>query len=253
MLTLRSLLFTAYLFVFAFIGGTIELLIFWAPHRAKWAVAKAWANSNLWAGRFFCGLDVVTEGKENIPDTASVALIKHTTAMETYWQIAALPAQTWVLKKELLMIPLFGWGVGLVMRPIAIDRKAGASAVTQVIAQGKNRIERGLWLTLFPEGTRMPPGETRRYGVSGAAVAAETGCPVVPVAHNAGDFWPKRGLRKYAGKIRFCIGPPIDPAGRTPKEINRLAQEWIESKMQEISVLYQRPQETGAGGDKKAH
>ncbi len=245
MLTLRSLLFTAYLFVFAFVGGTIELLIFWAPHRMKWAVAKAWANSNLWAGRFFCGLDVVTEGKENIPDTASVALIKHTTAMETYWQIAALPAQTWVLKKELLMIPLFGWGVGLVMRPIAIDRKAGASAVTQVIAQGKNRIGRGLWLTLFPEGTRMPPGETRRYGVSGAAVAAETGCQVVPVAHNAGDFWPKRGLHKYPGKIRFCIGPPIDPAGRTPKEINRLAQEWIESKMQEISVLYQRPDRLG--------
>ena len=240
MLTIRSLLFTAYLFVLAFAGGTIELLIFWAPHRVKWAVAKAWANSNLWAGKFFCGLDVVTEGQENIPTTASVALIKHTTAMETYWQIAALPAQTWVLKKELLMIPLFGWGVGLVMRPIAIDRKAGASAVTQVIAQGISRIERGLWLTIFPEGTRMPPGETRRYGISGAAVAAETGCPVVPVAHNAGDFWPKRGLRKYPGKIRFCIGPPIDPAGRTPKEINRLAQEWIESKMQEISVLYQR-------------
>jgi len=240
-LTVRSLLFTAYLFVLAFVGGTIELLIFWALHRVKWAVAKAWANSNLWAGKFFCGLDVVTEGQENIPDTASVALIKHTTAMETYWQIAALPAQTWVLKKELLMIPLFGWGVGLVMRPIAIDRKAGASAVTQVIAQGISRIERGLWLTIFPEGTRMPPGETRRYGVSGAAVAAETGCPVVPVAHNAGDFWPKRGLRKYPGKIRFCIGPPIDPAGRTPKEINRLAQEWIENKMQEISVLYQRP------------
>lgn len=245
MLTLRSILFTIYLFVFAFVGGTIELLIFWAPHRAKWAVAKAWATSNLWAGKFFCGLDVVTEGTENIPDVASVALIKHTTAMETYWQIAALPAQTWVLKKELLVIPLFGWGVGLVMRPIAIDRKLGRSVVKQVIAQGKDRIGRGLWLTLFPEGTRMPPGETRRYGVSGAAVAVETGCPVVPVAHNAGDFWPKRGLRKYPGRIRFCIGPPIDPAGRTPKQINQLAQDWIESKMREISVIYRRPQETG--------
>ena len=245
MLTLRSILFTSYLFVFAFVGGTMELLIFWAPPRAKWAVARAWAASNLWAGKFFCGLDVVTEGTENIPDVASVALIKHTTAMETYWQIAALPAQTWVLKKELLAVPLFGWGVGLVMRPIAIDRKLGGSVVKQVIAQGKDRIGRGLWLTLFPEGTRMPPGETRRYGISGAAVAEETGCPVVPVAHNAGDFWPKRGLRKYPGRVRFCIGPPIDPAGRTPKEINQLAQDWIESKMGEISVLYQRPQETG--------
>ena len=238
MLTLRSLLFTTYLFVFAFIGGAVELLIFWAPHRWQWAVARAWANGNLWAGRFFCGLDVVTEGSEQLPKRASVAMIKHTTAMETYWQISALPAQTWVLKKELLAIPLFGWGVGLVMKPIAIDRKAGASAVKQVIEQGRNRIERGLWLTIFPEGTRMPPGETRRYGISGAAVAAETGCPVVPVAHNAGDFWPKRGLRKYPGRVRFCIGPPIDPAGRTPKEINALAQEWIENKMREISSVY---------------
>ena len=101
------------------------MLIFWAPHRWQWAVAKAWAHGNLWAGRFFCGLDVVTEGAENIPDETSVALIKHTTAMETYWQIAALPPQTWVLKKELVLIPFFGWGVGLVMKPITIDRKGG--------------------------------------------------------------------------------------------------------------------------------
>ena len=240
MLTLRSLLFTTWVFATAILGGTIELLIFWAPHRWQWGVAKIWAHGNLLAGRFFCGLDVVTEGSENIPEQASVALIKHTTAMETYWQIAALPPQTWVLKKELVMIPLFGWGVGLIMKPITIDRRAGASVVKQVIAQGKNRIGRGLWLTLFPEGTRMPPGETKRYGVSGAAVAVETGCPVVPVAHNAGDFWPKRGLRKYPGKIRFCIGPAIDPAGRTPKQVNELAQAWIETKMLEISSHYQR-------------
>ncbi len=240
MLTLRSFLFTALVFTTAMLGGTIELLIFWAPHRWKWAVAKAWADSSLWAGEFLCGLDVTTEGTEHIPDEASVALIKHTTAMEAYWQIAALPPQTWVLKKELVLIPLFGWGVGLIMRPITVDRKAGAAVVKQVIAQGKNRIERGLWLTIFPEGTRMPPGETKRYGVSGAAVAAETGCPVVPVAHNAGDFWPKRGLRKYPGKIRFCIGPAIDPTGRTPREINELAQEWIENKMLEISAHYKK-------------
>lgn len=238
MLTIRSFLFTTWVFATAIIGGTIELLIFWAPHRWQWAVAKAWAFGNLWAGRFFCGMDVTTEGSENLPKETSVALIKHTTAMETYWQIAALPPQTWVLKKELVLIPLFGWGVGLIMKPITIDRRAGASVVKQVIAQGKNRIERGLWVTIFPEGTRMPPGETKRYGVSGAAIAADTGCPVVPVAHNAGDFWPKRGLRKYPGKIKFCIGPAIDPAGRTPKEINDLAQTWIETKMLEISTHY---------------
>lgn len=240
MLTIRSLLFTTFLFVSSLLGGTLELLVFWAPHRVKWWLARAWANSNLWAGKFFCGMNVITEGKENIPDGAHVALIKHTTAMEAYWQIAGLPAQTWVLKKDLLLIPLFGWGVGLVMKPIAIDRrKSGSSAVKHVIKQGKKRIARGLWLTIFPEGTRVAPGETRRYGVSGAAVAKEAGCMIVPVAHNAGDFWPRRGLRKQAGTIRFCIGPPIDPAGRSPKETNLIAQEWIEAKMHEISSVYQ--------------
>jgi 1-acyl-sn-glycerol-3-phosphate acyltransferase len=241
MLTIRSLLFTSFLFLSGIVGGTIELLLFWAPFRVKWAIARAWANSCLWAGRFFCGMHVITEGRENIPDTACVALIKHTTAMETYWQIAALPPQTWVLKRELLLIPLFGWGVGIVMKPIAIDRSAGGTAVKKVIAQGKERIAKGLWVTIFPEGTRMPPGETRRYGVSGAAVAKEAGCMIVPVAHNAGDFWPRRGLHKHPGTIRFCIGPPIDPAGRSPKESNVLAQEWIETKMREISALYPDP------------
>lgn len=226
------------MFATAVIGGTLELLIFWAPHRWKWAIARAWAFGNLRAGRLLCGMDVTTEGVENLPGRPSVALIKHTTAMETYWQIAALPPQTWVLKRELVLIPLFGWGVGLVMKPITIDRKAGGSVVKDVIEKGRNRIERGLWVTIFPEGTRMPPGETKRYGISGAAISVETGCPVVPVAHNAGDVWPKRGLRKYPGKVRFCIGPPIDPAGRTAKEINELAQEWIESKMAEISSHY---------------
>lgn len=238
MLTIRSLLFTLSLFLSALIGGTIELLIFWAPFRWKWAVARAWAGYNLWAGRVLCGMRVITEGSENLPDEPSVALIKHTTAMETYWQIWGLPPQVWVLKRELLLIPLFGWGVGLVMKPIAINRKAGGPAVRQVIEQGRKKLAQGLWISMFPEGTRVLPGETRRYGVSGAAVAKEVGCPIVPVAHNAGDFWPRRGLRKHAGTIRFCIGPPIDPAGRSPKETNLIAQEWIENKMRDISALY---------------
>ena len=238
MLTIRSMLFTLSLFVSALIGGAVELLIFWAPFKWKWGVARAWAGYNLWAGRILCGMRVITEGSENLPGEPSVALIKHTTAMETYWQIWGLPPQVWVLKRELLLIPLFGWGVGLVMKPIAINRKAGGPAVRQVIEQGRQKLAQGLWISMFPEGTRVPPGETRRYGVSGAAVAKEVGCPIVPVAHNAGDFWPRRGLRKHAGTIRFCIGPPIDPAGRSPKETNLIAQEWIENKMREISALY---------------
>jgi len=237
-LTLRSLIFTSFLFVSAILGTALELLFFWAPFRVKWGIATGWARSCLWAGKFFCGLYVTTEGAENIPDEPCVFLIKHTTAMEAYWQIAALPPATWVLKRELLWVPVFGWALGIVMKSIAVDRNAGGPAVKQVIAQGRDRIASGMSVCIFPEGTRMAPGETRRYGVSGAALAKEVGCPLVPVAHNAGDFWPRRGLRKQPGKIRFCIGPPIDAAGRRPKETNKIAQDWVESKMREISRFY---------------
>ena len=239
MLTLRSLIFTALLFLSAIVGSALELLFFWAPFRTKWGIAVGWARFSLWAGRVFCGLDVTTEGTENIPDEPSIFLIKHTTAMEAYWQIAALPPSAWVLKRELLWIPVFGWALGVVMKSIAINRSAGGPAVRQVIRQGAERLAAGHSICIFPEGTRVLPGETRRFGISGAALAREAGCKIVPVAHNAGDFWPKRGLRKYPGKICFCIGPPIDGRAQSPKETNRIAQDWIESRMQEISSIYQ--------------
>ena len=240
MLFVRSSIFTFLLFASAILLSGMELLFFWAPFRIKWGIAVTWAKFSLWAGRVFCGLEVTTEGEENIPAEPCVFLIKHTTAMEAYWQIAALPPSAWVLKRELLYVPVFGWALGFVMKSIAVDRRARGSAVRQVIDQGAAKIAAGMSVCIFPEGTRMPPGETRRYGVSGAALAREVGCKVVPVAHNAGDFWPKRGLRKYPGKIRFCIGPPIDAGNQAPKDTNLLAQEWIENKMGEISRLYRK-------------
>ena len=245
MLAFRGFLFTFFMYGAALIGSALVLLLFWAPHRARWAVAVGWAKACLWAGKFFCGLNVSTEGQENIPDEPSIFLIKHTTALETYWQIAALPPSAWVLKRELLWLPVFGWALGLVMKSIAIDRKAGGPAVKQVIRKGRVRLASGMSICIFPEGTRMPPGKTRRYGISGAALAGEVGCPIVPVAHNAGDFWPKRGLRKHPGNIRFCIGPPIDATAQPPKETNRLAQQWIETRMGEISSLYKEQQHDG--------
>ena len=177
------------------------------------------------------------EGRENIPDTTSVIMIKHTTVFETYAQLAVFPPQTWVLKHELLWIPFFGWGLAT-LKPIAIDRGAGHHAVRQVIDKGMARLRDGIWVTIYPEGTRMPPGETKRYGISGAALACEAQVPVLPVAHNAGDLWPRRGLRKKPGLIRFCIGPPIQPGDMAPKELNLAAQAWVEDKMREISVHY---------------
>ena len=236
-LWLRGLLFTVAMYGGALVSSSLVLLLFWAPYGARWAAARGWGVFCLWAGRVICGLDVSTEGQENIPDEPCVFLIKHTTALETYWQIVALPPSSWVLKRELLWLPVFGWSLA-VMKSIAIDRKAGGTAIKQIIDKGKVRIQSGLSVCIFPEGTRVPPGETRRYGVSGAALAHEAGCPIVPVAHNAGDLWSKRGMAKKPGKIRFCIGPPITPGDCKPKETSLLAQKWIEDKMDEISSVY---------------
>ena len=237
MLLLRSLIFQFYFYASVTIAS-LSIFFTWPfPFALRSAIARNWGKSMLRVGRAVCGLDYVIEGEENIPTVPSIIMIKHTTVFETYTQLAVFPPQTWVVKRELQWIPLFGWGLAA-MRPIAINRGAGHVAVTQVIEQGRERLAKGIWITIFPEGTRMPAGQTRKYGVSGAALARDVHCPIVPVAHNAGDLWPRRGLKKKPGFIRFCIGPPIDPADRPPRDTNLLVQDWIETKMKEISVFY---------------
>lgn len=237
MLLFRSLLFQLYFYVSVVIAASLVVLTSFVSGKLAYTVTRTWARSMLWAGKFLCGLDYVIEGLENLPTTPSVAMIKHSSVFEAYAQITFLPTQAWVLKRELFWIPIFGWGLAR-LKPIAINRKAGRSAVKQVIQQGKERIADGVWVTVFPEGTRVAPGETKKYGVSGAALARETGVSIVPVAHNAGDFWPRRSVLKRPGLIRVCIGPPIDASGRPPKETNLMVQRWIEDKMADISESY---------------
>ena len=237
MVWLRSLLFQVYFFASVCIAAMTIFFGAWLPYRMRFEVARAWAKSMLFVGKKLCGLEYVFEGVENIPDEPSVIMIKHTTVFETYAQMVLFPPQTWVVKRELQWIPFFGWGLAA-MKPIAIDRGAGHSAVKQVIDKGMARLSEGIWITIFPEGTRVGRGETKRYGVSGAALAREAQCPLVPVAHNAGDLWARRGLKKRPGLIHFCIGPPVMPEDRSPKETNALVQDWIESKMREISPGY---------------
>lgn len=239
LLFVRSVLFQIYFYVSVCFFASLVFLSFPFPYPVRFFFGKLWGHSMLWVGRWLCGLDYVVEGAENIPDRPSVILIKHSTVFETYAQLAIFPAQTWVLKRELLWIPIFGWGLAAA-KPIAINRKAGRAAITQVINQGQQRLNDGIWVTVFPEGTRMPPGETKKYGVSGAALAKRADALIVPVAHNAGDLWARRGILKYPGLIRFCIGPPIDASGRPPKETNLIVQDWIETKMAEISSGYQK-------------
>jgi 1-acyl-sn-glycerol-3-phosphate acyltransferase len=229
------------------IGGSVAILtaasiilVFWGPPAWHRRLLVWFCRFALRAGDFFCGMKVVVEGQENIPDTASVIMVKHTTILETYGHVPMFPKSAWVVKRELLWVPFIGWAIGLALKPIAIDRGSGRSAVKQVIAQGKQRLAEGTWVTIFPEGTRVPPGETRKYGISGAALASEAGVQIVPVAHNAGDVWRPREFSMRPGAVRFCIGPPIDASSQTPKETNLIVQAWIEDKMREISSAYKQ-------------
>ena len=170
---------------------------------------------------------------ENLPAEPHVVLWKHSSAWETFGQFLVGPPKVLVLKRELVYIPFFGWGLKLI-HSIAINRGSGTSAVNQVINQGRARLGEGLSVLVYPEGTRMPAGETRKYGVSGALLASRIGCRVVPVAHDAGYYWPRRGLLKKPGTIRVIVGAPIDAAGRDPREINAEVQQWIETTVTRI-------------------
>ncbi len=237
-LWLRSAIFLVYGFVTSPLTATVLLLMFWAPSAWRQRVLVGYCSHLIKAGEFVCGLKVVVEGREHLPDTASVLMIKHTSTLETYGHVPMFPQTSWVVKRELIWTPFVGWAIALVLSPIAIDRRRGRSAVKQVVAQGKERLAAGIWVTIFPEGTRVAPGETRKYGISGAVLAKEAGAPIVPVAHNAGDFWRRREFVKRPGTVRFVIGPPIDATGRDPKETCREVQDWIEGTMQEISTAY---------------
>jgi 1-acyl-sn-glycerol-3-phosphate acyltransferase len=154
--------------------------------------------------------------------------MKHSSSWETAAQAVLLPIQVWVLKRELTWIPFVGWGIRQ-LHAIAVNRGGGAAAVRDVLEQGKRRLAEGAWVVIFPEGTRMPPGQTRKYGVSGAMLAEAAGRLIVPVAHDSGYYWPRRGLMKRPGVIRVVIGAPISPNGRNPREVNADAQAWIEA------------------------
>lgn len=235
MLLLRSVLFTVLMFITVVPYALLVVLFGFVNKAFAWRFARAWGRLVDRMAGFLCGLHYVVEGRENFPDHASIVMAKHSSACETIMLLVIVPRHSWVLKRELIWLPFFGWALWA-MRPIAINRSAGSSAVQQVLKQGCDRLARGMWVVIFPEGTRMPPGETRRYGMSGALLAQRAGVPIVPIAHNAGDFWPRRGWRKKPGTVRFVIGPSIDPTGREPREVNAEVQGWIEAKVAELRV-----------------
>lgn len=204
-----------------------------SPHN-RYRVTSTWTRMILFLLEHICGLRYRILGAENIPDTPSIVLSKHQSAWETLAFQKIFPPQVWVLKKELLRIPFFGWGLAMTS-PIAIDRSAGRSALDQVVEQGRDRLEQGFWVVIFPEGTRIPTGQKGKYRIGGAWLATHTDVPVVPVAHNAGEFWARNAFTKKPGTITVSIGKPIDPSGMEPNALNAQVENWIESEMARIS------------------
>ncbi len=231
---LRSSLFSVVFVTTIPIFAVLTLLCAPLPFRLRYAVASSWAVLNLWTLRHFCGVRYRVSGRENIPSTTAIIFSKHQSTWETLALQAIFPPQVWVMKRELLWLPFFGWALAS-LGAIAIDRKAGRKAIEQLVAQGKERLDSDRWVVVFPEGTRIAPGKKGRYRIGGAVLAEQSGHPIVPVAHNAGEFWPKRGFLKRPGEIQVIIGPPIASQGRSAAEILGEAEHWIETTMAQIT------------------
>lgn len=232
-LVLRSTLFFLGQVVITVLIATFVILAFALPYRIRYRIVYQWTVFNTWWLGVTCGLTHEVEGKENVPAEPAIVLCKHQSAWETINLQHYFSPQVWVLKRELLRMPIFGWALAM-LRPIAIDRGAGRDAMYQVMEQGTSRLRSGCWVVIFPEGTRVPVGTKRRYKLGGAMLAEKTGVPVVPVAHDAGLYWPRKSFIKYPGVVRLVIGRPIETRGKSAAEINREAEAWIEGTVDEL-------------------
>ncbi|MFO1422931.1 MAG: lysophospholipid acyltransferase family protein [Candidatus Competibacteraceae bacterium] len=234
-LLLRSLLFSGGMLASTGVVASLMVLCFFLPFRQRYRLSQCWSRFNLWWLRATCRIDHRLSGVEHIPDQTVIVMAKHQSTWETMFFHQYLPPLTWVVKRELLWLPFFGWALAL-LRPIAINRQSGASAVKQVIRQGIDHLRRGQWMLIFPEGTRVAPGVRKRYGMGGAALAAHSGYPILPVAHNAGQCWPRGVFLKRPGTIQVAFGPLIASEGRSPQELNQQVEEWIEDAMTRLDV-----------------
>jgi 1-acyl-sn-glycerol-3-phosphate acyltransferase len=211
-------------------------LLWFFPYPLRWKFMSNWAKLVNWMLKAICGLSYEVINPENIPNTPVIFFCKHQSAWETIAMQQILPAHVWVLKRELIWVPVFGWAL-LELESIAINRKAGKKAMEQVIQQGTMRLNKGRSIMIFPEGTRVAPGEVRRFGMGGPVLAEKSGYPVTLVAHNAGEYWRRRDMIKHAGVIKVVIGPTIETKGKTAAEIKEFAEQWMKETMNEITTL----------------
>ena len=233
MTLLRSGLFALALILITPPYALVALATFPLPPMARYRIISGWSRLVVFLAKAILGIVWRVEGRENLPSRPSVILSKHQSAWETLAFQHIFPPQVLVLKRELLWIPFFGWGLAL-MSPIAIDRSRGVGALRSIARRGRERLAQGFWVVVFPEGTRVAPGERRDYQLGGAWLAAASGAPIVPVAPNAGLVWPRNAFLKRPGTITVRIGPPIDSANRDPKALNALAETWIEEQQKAL-------------------
>jgi len=230
-----STVFFLYILVSVPTFGPVILLTIFLPFSVRYNLSIAWAASVLWIAKVFCGLSHKVEGLENLPkDQAYIVLSKHQSAWETLATRLFLPKQTAVLKRSLNWMPIGGW-VLATLKPIAIDRDKKRAALRTIVEQGIARLKEGFVVVVFPEGTRAAPGEDKEFSIGGALLAQKSGYPVIPIAHNAGEYWPRYSFFKYPGVIKVRIGPAIETKGKKAKQINQEASTWIAQAMSEIS------------------
>jgi 1-acyl-sn-glycerol-3-phosphate acyltransferase len=234
MTTFRSLLFMALSVPITAVFGILVPLGGLFGWRAGQFFAQRYTRVMMRWVEISLGITCQVEGWENVPKHPVVLMAKHQSAWETLFMESRFPPQCWIIKKELLWLPFVGWGL-YAIRCIAIDRSSGHSARDQIVEQGAERLAQGMWVSIFPEGTRVPPGKVGRYGIGGAALATRTGTPILPMAHNAGELWGRYAFRKRAGCVKVVIGPLIQTAGRDVASVNEELKSWIEGQMRRIS------------------
>lgn len=203
------------------------------PRLVRYRIISGWPQAMVWLAKVLLRIDYRVVGAEKLPKTPAIILSKHQSAWETLAFHAIFPPQVQVLKRELLWIPFFGWGLALTS-PIAIDRSSGVRALKRLAELGRTRLAQGFWITIFPEGTRTLPGKRGKYHLGGAWLAVNCGAPVVPVAHNAGLVWGRKAFLKRPGTVTVEVGSPIDSRVHTPESLNAKVEEWIEGRMTEL-------------------
>lgn len=234
MTTLRSALFLLGALAVTIPFGFLVPLGRLFGRRLPFTLASTYTRVMLKWVEWSVGITYEVSGWENVPQAPAVIMAKHQSAWETIFIESRFPPQCWIVKKELLWLPFVGWGL-MAIRCIAIDRASGQTAREQIVQQGAERLKEGLWVTIFPEGTRIAPGKRGRYGIGGALLATRTGTPILPIAHNAGEVWGRYAFRKKPGVVKVVIGPLIAAQGRDVISVNTQVEEWIEGQMRIIS------------------